>query len=95
MKKLFGGLNITWIKLIIFAVIAGLYTGAMAALPVTKDTSFADISITFEWWVLFGIIIIMNSKTGSTRLILTAPDGTQRVFDLVIERSSYRITDSK
>ena len=35
----------------------------MAALPITKDTSFADISITFEWWVLFGIIIIVNSKT--------------------------------
>ena len=52
----------TWMKVIIFAVIAGLYTGIMAALPVTKDTSFADISITFEWWVLFGIIIIVNCQ---------------------------------
>ncbi|MBR6205632.1 MAG: hypothetical protein IKQ73_00470 [Oscillospiraceae bacterium] len=63
MKKLFGRINMTWPKLIIFAVIAGVYTGVMAALPITKDTSFADISITFEWWVLFGIIIIVNSKT--------------------------------
>ncbi|MBQ1891566.1 MAG: hypothetical protein II164_04395 [Firmicutes bacterium] len=63
MKKLFGGIDLTWKKLIIFAVIAGIYTGVMAALPITKDTSFADISITFEWWVLFGIIIIVNSKT--------------------------------
>ena len=63
MKKLFGQINMTWPKLIIFAVIAGVYTGVMAALPITKDTSFADISITFEWWVLFGIIIIVNSKT--------------------------------
>ena len=63
MKKLFGGIDLTWKKLIIFAVIAGIYTGVMAALSVTKDTSFADISITFEWWVLFGIIIIVNSKT--------------------------------
>ena len=63
MKKLFGGIHLTWKKLIIFAVIAGIYTGIMAMLPVAKNTSFADISITFEWWVLFGIIVIMNSKT--------------------------------
>ncbi len=63
MKKLFGQINLTWKKLILFAVIAGLYTGVMAALPIAKDTSFADISITFEWWVLFGIIIIMNSRS--------------------------------
>ena len=63
MKKLFGQINLTWTKLIIFAVIAGIYTGVMAALPITKDTSFADISITFEWWVLFGILIIVNSKS--------------------------------
>ncbi len=63
MRKLFGGIDLTWKKLIIFAVTAGIYTGVMAALPITKDTSFADISITFEWWVLFGIIIIVNSKT--------------------------------
>ena len=32
-------------------------------LPIAKDTSFADISMTFEWWVLFGVFIIMNSKS--------------------------------
>ena len=63
MKKLFGQLNLTWPKLVIFAVIAGVWTGAMAALPFTKDTSFADISISFEWWVLFGILIIVNSQS--------------------------------
>ena len=63
MKKLFGELNITWPKLIIAAIILGVYTGIMAILPFTRDTSFADISITFEWWILFGIIIIINSKT--------------------------------
>ncbi|MCR4615471.1 MAG: hypothetical protein K5756_04910 [Clostridiales bacterium] len=42
MKKLFGELKITWVKLMIFALIAGIYTGIMAALPITKDTSFAD-----------------------------------------------------
>ncbi len=63
MKKYFGQINMTWKKLILFAVIAGIYTGVMASLPFTRNTSFADISITFEVWVLFGILIIMNSVT--------------------------------
>ena len=60
MRKLFGGIELTWRKLIIFAIVAGIYTGIMAVLPITTDTSFADISISFEWWVLFAVIIIMN-----------------------------------
>ncbi len=63
MKKLFGGLNITWPKLILFAVICGGYTGVVAAIPALKDTSFQDISISFEWWIFFAILIIVNSKS--------------------------------
>ena len=63
MKKLFGQLNITWWKVIVFAVIAGVYTGVMALIPAARDTSFQDISISFEWWILFAIILIVNSKS--------------------------------
>lgn len=63
MKKLFGGINLTWKKLIIFAICTGVYTAIMALLPITKETSFRDIAIYFEWWILFGIIIIANSKS--------------------------------
>ena len=62
-KKIFGEIDLTWTKLIIFAIIAGVYTAIMALLPVFKDTSFHDIVVTFEVWILFGIIIIMNSKS--------------------------------
>ena len=34
----------------------------MALIPITADTSFRDIAIKFECWILFGIIIICNSK---------------------------------
>lgn len=61
-KKLFN-INISWKALIIFAIISGVYTGVVAILPIVNDTSFSDISMTFEWWVLFGIIIIMSSKS--------------------------------
>lgn len=60
-KKIFGELNITWPKLIIFAVIMGLYTALMAML-VPDGNSFHDIAVTPEWWVLPAIIIIVNSK---------------------------------
>ncbi|MBQ7637647.1 MAG: hypothetical protein IJS90_01935 [Clostridia bacterium] len=63
MKKLFGKLEISWWKLVLFAVICGVYTGVMALIPMARDTSFQDITMTFEWWILFAIIIIVNSKT--------------------------------
>ena len=62
-KRIFGELNITWPKLIIFAIIAGIYVATMALIPALKETSFHDIAVSFEVWILIGIIIIMNSKS--------------------------------
>lgn len=62
-KKLFGGVELSWKKLLIFAVAAGVYTAVMALLPIVENTSFEDITITFEVWILFGVIIIMNSSS--------------------------------
>ena len=63
MKKLFGGIELNLRKVIILAVIAGVYTGIMAMVPFAKDTSFEDITISFERWVLFGVLLIVNSKS--------------------------------
>ncbi len=63
MKKLFGSINLTWPKVIIMAIIMGIYTAVMAMIPMAKDTSFSDLTVTFEVWILFGIFIIMNSKS--------------------------------
>lgn len=63
MKKLFGKIDLTWKKIIIFSIITGIYTAIMALLPITGDTSFRDIAIQMEWWILFGVIIICNSKS--------------------------------
>ena len=63
MKKLFGGINLTWKKVVVFSIFAGIYTAIMAILPITDHTSFADITVSFEVWILFGILIIMNSKS--------------------------------
>ena len=38
-KKLFGGLDLSWPKLILAAVIAGAFTAAMAIIPALRYTS--------------------------------------------------------
>jgi hypothetical protein len=45
------------------AILAGVYTAVMAMMPWTINTSFIDITVTFEVWIFFGIFIIMNSKS--------------------------------
>ena len=62
-RKLFGGIDLTWPKVIIAAVIAGVYTAAVAIIPAAQNTSFHTITVTFEVWILFGILIIMNSRS--------------------------------
>ena len=63
LKKIFGGLNITWPVVIAGAIAAGIYTGVMAMMPGVQDTSLTDICVTFESWVLFAAIIVTNTKT--------------------------------
>ncbi len=60
---LFGGIQMTWPKTILFAIAAGVYTGIINQIPFLKDTSFQDIAVTFEWWVFFAVIIAANVKS--------------------------------
>ena len=87
MKKLFGEINLTWKRTILFAIIAGVYTAIMAMIPMAKDTSFADITVSFEVWIFFGIIIIMNSKSAKDSALKCF------VFFLISQPSVYLIQD--
>ena len=60
-QKLFGGITITWPKLIIFAILMGVWTALMAML-VLDGNSFHDIAVTGEWWLLPALFIVLNSK---------------------------------
>ena len=44
LKKVFGGIEMTWKRVIIFAIIAGVYTALMAML-VPDGNSFHDIAV--------------------------------------------------
>ena len=87
LKKVFGNVNLTWTKVIIFAIIAGIYTAIMAMLPIAKDTSFSDITVTFEVWILFGMFIIMNSKSAKDSALKCF------VFFLISQPLVYLIQD--
>lgn len=61
MKKLFGGFTIGWPAVIVFALVAGLWAGAMNSIPATENTSLRDIAISYEWWVIFAFIVATNN----------------------------------
>ena len=62
-KKLFGGIKLSWTKIVIFAIAAGIYTALVCIFPQVNDTSLHTIAVSFEVWILFDIFIIMNSKS--------------------------------
>ena len=59
--KLFGGIKMTWAKVILFAVAAGIYT-ALMAIFVPHSNSFHDIAVNMEGWILPALIIITNCE---------------------------------
>ena len=51
-----------WGKVIIFAVLTAILTAVLNLIPALEDTSFQDIAISFECWILFAMYIIMNCE---------------------------------
>lgn len=61
LRKIFGRIRMTWPRLIIFAVISGTVT-ALAALLIPEGSSFRQIAVTFEAWIVLAIIVIVNCE---------------------------------
>ncbi len=59
LKKLFGGIKMTWPRLILFAAVSGLVTGLIALL-VPDGSSFRQIAVTFEAWIVLAVIVVVN-----------------------------------
>lgn len=49
-----------WERVILFAILIGIYTGVILMVDCLYDTSFQDIGVLFEWWVIFAVIIVVN-----------------------------------
>ena len=61
-RKLFGEYDMTWKKVIVFAIISAIYTALINEVLFLRDTSFQDIAISYECWILFAVFIIVNCK---------------------------------
>ncbi len=64
MKKIYGNLKMSWLTVILFAVAVGVYTGLVMMIDALNETSFQDIGIAFEWWVIFAVIVVVNCNKG-------------------------------
>jgi len=69
MNRLFGQINMKWKYVILSAVIIGIYTGVINQMSFLENTSFRDIAITYEWWVVFAVIIVVNCQKPSEAAI--------------------------
>lgn len=69
-RKAFGGIDMTWKKVILFAVAAGIVT-ALAAMLVPEGNSFHEIAVSFEAWILCAILIIVNCDSAKEAALKT------------------------
>lgn len=62
LRKLFFDIKMTWLRVVILAVATAMFTAAMLILPFTKYTSLANVGVTFEFWVLCALVVIINCE---------------------------------
>ena len=60
--KLYGGINLTWPLVILYAIGTAVLTTIFLVVPIFKGTSFIRMGETLEAWIFFAIIIIANAK---------------------------------
>lgn len=65
MKKIFGGVNLTWKVIIISAIVIGISVGLLNSVPALRDTTITDIATYFDFWILCGLFIVMNSNSNN------------------------------
>ncbi len=53
-------LSMTWKSVLLLALVTGAVTGLLAQADFLSRTSFADITVSHEWWVFFALLILVN-----------------------------------
>lgn len=62
LNKLFFNIEMTWKKVILFAIGAAVFAALMLIIPFTIHTSLSNPGTYLESWVLFALIISMNCQ---------------------------------
>ena len=60
-----------WKKVIILSVLTAVYTAGVNLIPFLKGTSFQDIAVNLEAWILFAMLIIINCETRKEAVMKT------------------------
>lgn len=63
LNKLFFGIEMTWKRIIISAIVVAVYCAAMLNIPFTVHTSLANPGVYPEFWILCALIIVINCKS--------------------------------
>lgn len=62
LKKLFFEIKMTWLKVVIFAVVSGAAAGLLLIPTALRTTSFVNPGTTFEYWMFAAILIVLNCE---------------------------------
>ena len=62
LDRMYGGLSMSWLFVILLAVGTAVLTSVFLILPVFKDTSFNRMGVYFEAWIFFAVLIMANCK---------------------------------
>ena len=62
LQKAFLSCPMTWGRVLLFAVIAAVYTGLIMVPKALANTSFQDIGTYPDPWLVFAVFIVMNCK---------------------------------
>lgn len=63
LNKLFFEINMTWKRIILFAITTSIFSAAMLVIPFTVHTSLANPGTYPEFWLICALIIVMNCKS--------------------------------
>ena len=58
-----GEINLSWGAFFIFTISVSIISGLLAVVPAFKNTSLSDSVNTLEWWIVFGVFVIVGSKS--------------------------------
>ena len=56
-------IDLSWGKFFLFTISVSIISGLLAVVPAFKNTSLSDSVNTLEWWILFGVFVIVGSSS--------------------------------
>lgn len=71
LRKIFTRTHISWSFLLIFSVVVGVLVGILNRLPFLQGTSFTDIAVVLDMWIVLAIFIIGNSTSRKDAILKT------------------------